>query len=221
MRCLNMYGRRGASPIAANTERMMEFEAVIRTLADTRGVDDWVLRETRDEEVQAYVAGDRTETIRRMEAVRWGGTVLNDHGGKRGMAAFHLTDGGDPPARVLADAVTMASLSDNPPFRLPAPGAYPAVEGVDADIARDPREALEVLLKQLGKGNLGAGVRLSSAEVFVRRRRTRIANSRGVRGEREGTEVYVEAVLTAAAGGEEAEHFYSQRFRRVVDASLG
>ncbi|MEK7866105.1 MAG: hypothetical protein AAB434_05435 [Planctomycetota bacterium] len=199
----------------------MDLDAVVRTLAETRGVDDWVLRETRDEEVQAYVAGDRTETVRRIEAVRWGGTVLNDHGGKRGMAAFHLTDGGDPPGRVLADAVTMAALSDNPPFRLPAPAACPAVECVDADIARDPREALEVLLKQLRKGNLGAGVRLSSAEVFVKRRRTTIANSRGVRVEREGTEVYVEAVLTASAGAEEAEHFYAQRFRRVADASLG
>ncbi len=199
----------------------MELDAVIRSLTETRGVDDWVLRETRDDEVQAYVAGDRTETVRRIEATRWGGTVLNDHAGKRGMAAFHLTDGGDPPARVLADAVTMASLSNNPPFRLPAPAAYPTVEGVDADVARDPRGALETLLAQLRKGNLGTGVRLSSAEVFVRRRRTTIANSRGLRGEREGTEVYVEAVLTAAARGEEAEHFYAQRFRRVADASLG
>ncbi len=198
----------------------MDLESIVSTLSQTRGVDDWVVREVHEEETQAYVAGERTETVRGLNATRWGGTVLNDHGGKRGMAAFHLAGGADP-ARVLADAVTMASLSNNTPFRLPAPGSYPAVESVDPDIARDPHEALATLQKQLRKGNLGAGVRLSSAELFVRRRRTRIANSRGVRGEREGTEVYVEAVLTAAAGGAEAEHFFAQRFRRVADASLG
>jgi len=208
----------------------LEFlEQVMARLAQTAGVDDWLARQVEMTEHQFYLIGDVPESVRTVHTTRLEVTVYNDHPPRRatgepvrGSAQVTLlpADLPDLEAR-LRDAVFMASLADNPRFSLPGPAEMPAVETADPALLADPSE----MSRQVGTALRRAvaaepGVRLSSAEVFIRERRLALRNSRGAAGLHHGTNLVLDLVLMAGAGPAEAERHIAVRRRRRADLDI-
>jgi predicted Zn-dependent protease len=210
-------------------------EALGAALAATSGADDWQVETLRDEEAQIYLIGDRVEAVRTVTNERARVTIHNDHTPRdsgmgeraRGMTTVTLlaSDASDPArlAQRLSDAVTVASLTDNPPFGLPEPPAqgYPSVQTVDPALEGDVGAALQETMARLrAAAAREQNVRLSSAELFVTQTARTLRNSRGVAGESLGTRVMLDFVLIArGAGGREAE-FHGEFTRRRLEDLL-
>jgi PmbA protein len=204
-------------------------------LAATPNADDWQCTIQRDEEAQLYLIGERVEARRRVVNERARIVLYNDHAGHgpddasrmRGVTALSLlaSDLADPQrleAR-LRDAVTMASLTDNPYFPLPGRPAqgFPRVETSDPALA-DGMDALDAALEDARLRLEQAvaqqpGIRLSSAELYATRTTHTLRNSRDLAGSYQGTHVSLDLVLFARAGNREAEMHVEAARRRLED----
>lgn len=118
-------------------------ENVAAALAATSGADDWQVELLHDDEAQLYLIGNQVESQRAVTNERALVTVYNDHapahalaegsGLSRGFTTLTLLTSDLAEGRLtarLGDAVTMARLTDNPPFGLADAsfGGYPEVE---------------------------------------------------------------------------------------------
>lgn len=208
-------------------------EAIAGALAATPGVDDWQVEVSRDEEQQIYLIGDRVESRRTVTGERARVTIHNDHRvGEgplvRGITTLTLLAGDvadrDTLARRLRDAVTIASLTNNPPFSLPdAPGArgFSAVQTVDPAFDGDVAGALDTALQRLRASVANwSKVQLSSAELYATRTRRSLHTSRGLSAASEETRVYLDFVLIARRDGHEAEFHAELARRRFADLMI-
>ncbi|WIG61463.1 MAG: diguanylate cyclase/phosphodiesterase (GGDEF & EAL domains) with PAS/PAC sensor(s) [Ktedonobacterales bacterium] len=195
-------------------------------VAATPGVSDWQIDTIHDEEAQLYLIGDRTEARRDVTNERARVTLYNDHpaqageGQARGATTltFLASDIAHPDllAARLNDGVTIASLTDNPPYTLPQPaaGGYPRVETQDPALQGEMDAALATVMARLQAAVAGErNVRLSSAELYATRTSATLRNSRGISAASQGTRVMLDFVLIASAGGREAE-FHGEFYRR-------
>lgn len=205
---------------------ILQPDAIAAALATTPGVDDWQIEVLCDDEQQIYLIGERVESRRSVTGERARVTLHNDHRVGDGPLARGVTTltllAGDVAdtgalARRLHDAVTIASLTNNPPFSLPdVPGArgFPAVQTVDAAFDGDVAGALDHALQRLRASVANwSGVRLSSAELYATRTRRILRNSRGLNAADDGTRVYLDFALIAHQDGQEAE-FHAELVRR-------
>lgn len=211
----------------------IQLDAIAGALAATPGVDDWQIELLSDEEQQIYLIGDRVESRRTVSGERARVTIHNDHGVgdgtlARGVTTLTLLAGdvadGAALSRRLRDAVTIASLTNNPPFSLPdVPGThgFPAVQTVDTVFDGDVAGALEQAIHRLraSVANWGS-VQLSSAELYATRMRRILRTSRGFSGADEGTRVYLDCVLIARQDGRDAEFHAGLARRRFADLMI-
>lgn len=201
---------------------MDAFDHLVRVLGRTRGLSDWRVRRRTDRQTHLYVVGTRRDALRTVDGDRFDVTVYVDHDRKRGSSTLTLfpRDADEWAARIGA-ATERARLQSNPPFELPGRARYRRVALVDATIRDRPSErASDVAGRVVGLVAREAGVRLSSAEVFLTYAETRFANSRGAEGAYDETEAGIELVVLAGEGlsGSEALEEYGRR--RVGDLAL-
>lgn len=210
-------------------------EAIGEALAATPGADAWQVDVARDEETQVYVIGDRTEARRVVTNERALVTIHNLHsphnpnlsGPMLGNTRLTLLAGDVASASGfqdrLRDAVTMASLTDNPPYELPKrpEAGFPSVETADTAIEGEGGTALDELIGRLRRAAAGwSSVRLSSAELMVTRTSRSLRNSRGLTGFALGTDVFLDFVLIAREGEQEAEFHAELSRRRLADLNI-
>lgn len=210
-------------------------EAIGGALDAIDGADAWQVDVLRDEETQVYVIGDRTESRREVTNERAHVTIHNLHaphkaglfGPMLGNTELTLLPGDVTDATsldgLLRDAVMIASMTDNPPYELPAPasGALPAVEILDPALDGDPSFALDDTMRRLRAVVAGwSSVRLSSAELMVTRASRATRNSRGTAGFERGTTAFLDFVLIAREGEREAEFHAEMQRRRLADLMI-
>jgi PmbA protein len=203
-------------------------------LAATPGAHDWQIDLRAEREAQLYLIGRQVEERRTVINTQAIITLYNDHpprtGGDtpmRGSARLTLTS---PelanPAQIAArlqEAVAIAGLTDNLPFALPGQlaGGFPAIPVADPALSGDLGLALEAARERLEASMAGQReVRLASAELYATRGHRTLENSRGLRGAYEGTRLYLDLVLIASGGIEEAEHHIDMSRRRLDDLNF-
>ncbi|HLZ21682.1 MAG TPA: metallopeptidase TldD-related protein [Ktedonobacterales bacterium] len=210
-------------------------EILGEALAATDGADAWQVDMLRNEETQVYVIGDQTESRREVTNERARVIIHNLHaphnpnlsGPMLGNTELTLlssdTGGTKQLAARLSDAVAMASLTDNPPYELPARSGkgFPAVETMDPTLANTVSAALEETIRRLRNAVAGwSSVRLSSAELMAARTARSMRNSRGLTGFELGTDVFLDFVLIAHEGEREAEFHAELHRRRLSDLNI-
>jgi PmbA protein len=202
---------------------------IVQALRKTEGAHDWLVRHVRTSSTQHYVIGSRLENRRQVSSEKAVVTVMNDHrpaagnGDRmRGEADVTILPTDLPYlAQKLADAVFMASLTNNPAYGPPGPAEYAEVELADPEMHRDPARVAERLVDELA-GALAdeQSVRLSSAEVFVEESQVAIENSRGVQGQETHTDLLLDYVLLAASRTDEMEAHIAFERRRAADLDV-
>lgn len=138
----------------------------------------------------------------------------------RGEATFivHQQDSDTAIARKLEEAVFMAGLTSNPPFGLPGPADYPAVEVLDPRLVEEPQGVLDELREQLiAAASREPQVRLSSGEFFLDVGESELRNSRGIKALVQSSRALFDFVIISNDGGNESEMHVAQQRRRVAD----
>jgi PmbA protein len=211
-------------------------ETIADALADTPGADDWQVELLQDNEAQLYVIGNKLESRRSVTNERAVVTIYNDHtpavqseGGPMTVRGFTTrtllaSDLGQEQLKAsLSDGVTMAALTDNPPFGLPEASSanYSRVLTQDPLLANDPEAALEDGLARVTRAVSNFGnVRLSSAELFTTRTSHSLRNSRNLTAASQSTQVFLDFVLIAKEDGQEAEFHAELNRRRMSDLMI-
>jgi predicted Zn-dependent protease len=196
-------------------------------LARHPGIHDWTVRRRLARGAQVYLVGGAVESVRSVEREAYEVELFNDHDveGERRRGSVTV-----PLARadlgrlcgILDDAVAMAALVHNPPWSLPEPAPYPDValadpELIDGDTAAIASGAAEEI--RAAAEQAPAGVRLSSAELFLTATDEEIASSRGIHGQATSTRALMELTLLAD-GEQEAEFFRVAEARRLADVGV-
>ena len=197
------------------------------------GIDDWTIRLERSRGVQIYLAGTDVESVRQVSREAYEVEVFNDHSGAgggremaRGSATIPLAaiDLARLPA-ILDDAVTMASLINNPPWTLAGAATIPEVPLADPrlmDAAAATAAGLEAAdrIRELTERERASGVRLSGAELFLTHYEDELLNSRGASGSSTATRVLMEITLLARGTQDETEYFRQAEARRLDDLGI-
>ncbi|MDH7487218.1 MAG: metallopeptidase TldD-related protein [Anaerolineae bacterium] len=200
-------------------------EQIIRHLQAHTAVHDWQVELNHKRSHQLFLVGERVESERSVETVRARVRIYNDHPGPegdlaRGEASFVVLPQDDDTAiaRKLEEAVFMAGLVSNPPFGLPGPADYPAVEVLDPRLAEEPRAVLDELRGQLiAAASRQPQVRLSSSECFLEVGESELRNSRGVQAAVRSSQALFDFVLISSDGANESEMHTAQQRRRAAD----
>jgi predicted Zn-dependent protease len=231
-------GNRSIPPMEDTDGRSGEaIDTIADALAQTPGADDWQVELLQENEAQLYVIGNQVESQRTVTNERAVVTIYNDH-----TPAVQAEGGGPPTARgfttrtllasdldrgqlisSLSDGVTMATLTDNPPFDLPeaSSGNYPSVLTQDPLLANDLEATLDDGLARVARAVSNFGnVRLSSAELFTTRTSRSLRNSRQLTATSQGTQVFLDFVLIAEEDGKEAEFHAELARRRMSDLMI-
>jgi len=191
-------------------------------LNQTSGIADWTATRFRVQEAQRYLIGNRTESVRLVNRAETSIVIYVDHDGQRGRARLALM-GSDSELTVdvIERSVFAAGLQSNPPFSLPPPGNYPAVELADPVLTRDAQGAMAELEKELLKAVAKEpGVKLSAAEFFVEYGEVELASSLGADTSKTETSLNLELVLLAGEGDKEAESYGAYTVRRLTDLPI-
>lgn len=192
-------------------------ERVKAAIAALSGVDDWLLRETDREARERFYAGGRLDMARGSRVRECAVTLHSDDEGPagkaRGSASCVIRAGMSAAeiARSLELCRLAASLSRGPWFPLiegkgAGPGYPPPALG--AGKMEDWAERFSGAFLSGGAGKpSGETARLNSLELFVRRERVRVLNSRGVDESYEAADAYCEYIVQAEGEKEEIELF--------------
>lgn len=199
------------------------------------GIHDWTLRLERTRGVQIYLAGADIESVRQVSREAYEVEVFNDHPAPARSSASEMARGGAtiPLARVdldhlpaiLDDAVTMASLINNPPWSLAGAAEMPDVVLSDPRLveAGDATAAgLEAAdqIRELAERERASGVRLSGAELFLTYYEAELANSQGAAASASSTRIMMELTLLARGTQDETEYFRQVEARQLADLQL-
>jgi PmbA protein len=210
-------------------------QRIIDALLAQPGIDDWTVRLERTRGVQIYLAGTEIESIREVAREAYEVEVFNDHAAATGESGSEMSRGSAiiPLARVdlgrlpgiLEDAVTMASLVNNPPWSLAGPAAMPEVLLADprlVDAADATAAGLEAAdqIRELTERERASGVRLSGAELFLTSYEAELANSQGAEGSATSTRILMEITLLARDNRDETEYFRQAEARQLADLHL-
>jgi PmbA protein len=204
-------------------------EQAVEILRKRHDVHDWVARHIHASSTQYYVIGRYPESRRTVTSERVVVTVMNDHppanGDQalvRGAAEVTLLS---PDAKHVEEqvdrAVSMAALTDNPPYGLPPPSEYPTVDLVDSEMQDRPWEVAEHMVRELGDALAAEeDTRLSSAEVFVNESSVVLLNSTGASGTQTKTQLLLDFVLLASRSDKEMESHSAFTRRRAADLKV-
>lgn len=216
------------------TERLESTASLLAdAMRETPGIDAWQALLSHREEAQVYRIGESTEEARRTVVSADTAVTLynlhpphaaNDTAPALGATSFSispemLTNPAQLRAR-LTEGAQMASLTDNPPFTLPAEpaGGFPVVEAEDIGLSASLLAAADRLGEQIRAAVQAApGVRLGSAEIYATRSQHVFANSRGLRASKRETSAFLDLALLAGEGEKSAEYHTELRRRRLSD----
>ena len=199
------------------------------------GIHDWTLRLERTRGVQIYLVGTDVESVRQVTREAYEVEVFNDHPAPAGANGPELARGGatiplarvdlDRLPRILDDAVTMASLINNPPWSLAGPAAMPDVALADprlveaADATAAGLDAAD-RIRDLAERERASGVRLSGAELFLTYYESELTNSQGAEASSTSTRILMEVTLLARGTQDETEYFRQAESRQLADLEL-
>ena len=211
-------------------------QRILDALRSHAGIHDWTLRLERTRGVQIYLAGNDIESIRQVSREAYEVEVFNDHPAPGGATADAETARGGatiPLARVdlarlpaiLDDAVTMASLINNPPWTLPEVATFPDIALADPRLHEAPAATAAGLeaanqIRELAERERASGIRLSGAELFLTYYEEELANSRGLSATSQATRVLMEITLLARGTEDETEYFRQAEARRLADLGI-
>ena len=216
------------------TERLESTASLLaEATGETPGVNAWQALISHREEAQVYRIGESIEEARRTVVSEDTEVTLYNlhppHAASESAPALGATtftissETLANPTQLrarLAEGAQMASLTDNPPFTLPAAPAegFPEVEAEDIGMSAKLLEAAERLGDQIRAAVRAApGVRLGSAEIFASRSRHVFANSQGLRASKRETGAFLDLALLAGEGENIAEFHTELRRRRLSD----
>ena len=210
-------------------------QRIVDALRAHPGIDDWILRLERTRGVQVYLAGSDVESVRQVSREAYEVEVFNDHPAPPGSDGSETARGGatiplarvdlDNLPRILDDAVTMASLINNPPWSLAGAAAMPDVALADprlveaADATAAGLEAADQI-RELVKRERASGVRLSGAELFLTYYDAELVNSQGAEASSTSTRILMEVTLLARGTEDETEYFRQAESRQLADLEL-
>jgi len=188
----------------------------IKSSLDKRNLFGWQIIEVEKNSRQSFLALGERECSRHVHTLHYDVSIyaVREEGGKKvlGTAVFKL--GPESLSRLektLDEALYSAGLVSNQVFELPEAGqVYPAVEMLDPALNEKTLEECEERARAAVAKE--KGVRLSSAEFFTDRIKTRILNSKGLDAAQEGSILEWEIILLAKNSGEERE--FISRFKR-------
>ncbi len=208
---------------------------IIDALRAHPGIDDWTVRLERTRGVQIYLAGAHVESVRQVSREAYEVEVLRDHPAPVGAEGSEMARGGatiplsradlDRLPQILDDAVTMATLVNNPPWSLASAAPMPEVDLADprlVDAADATAAGLEAAdqIRELAEGERASGVRLSGAELFLTYYEAELANSQGAEASATSTRILMEMTLLARGTEDETEYFRTVEARRLADLGL-
>ena len=210
-------------------------QRIVDALRAHQGIDDWILRLERTRGVQVYLAGSDIESVRQVSREAYEVEVFNDHAAPPGTDGPDTARGGatiplarvdlDNLSHILDDAVTMASLINNPPWSLAGAAAMPDVALADprlveaADATAAGLEAADQI-RELAERERASGVRLSGAELFLTYYDAELVNSQGAEASSTSTRILMEVTLLARGTEDETEYFRQAESRQLADLEL-
>jgi len=193
---------------------------VIKEKLDShRDISQWVVRGLQEREEQFFATGIEAEERRTVLSRNISVEIYHIEGKFQGHSSFtlspHEIDLLDE--RIERALLFCRKLIHNRLFFMPSPRKYPPLRMVDRGLHRDASGAIESLWEPMRL--LFACDRkhkLSTAEIFITSAEHYLRNSRGCAGRYESTRLFLDFVITASSGEEEAESHgeYVVRFRK-------
>lgn len=192
-------------------------------------VAQWSILHEQKREWQHYIIQQKPEATREVMQEYYKVMLYHRHphpsgtGTAMGAASITLTEADLPNLSTkIAEGLLAASLTNNEPWSLPKPAPFPNVPLADEETLKNPFGALETFTADLYQAvEQEPSVRLSAAEMFFEETVSRIYNHEGVNGEQHTTSFLIEVVLLAAAEeGEETEHWFIDKRRRIQDLNI-
>jgi predicted Zn-dependent protease len=116
-----------------------------------------------------------------------------------------------------------AQLAGNPYFELPEPPKddYKDAQAADPDILADLDAAHQVLMSRIDKQTQQlSGVIVNSAELFTNKHTQLLMSSKGIRAEKDTTDIYFEVAMEKAPGPNDQEVLKYWHFIGMADATL-
>ena len=199
---------------------------IVRVLNSLK-LDGWTLLVQEEERSALYLTkGEQVETSIDSKRVSADVTVCKRYGKEVGDARFTLFSDDEQELRAkVREALVICAAARKPWYPLAKRQAYAKVELADPKILHAFRsgKAAAVNLGLWSRIRSAArkerGAVLNAAELHLSRTRSSVANSEGVAGASERTELFVDAVLTSFRGRqrEEQEFHATKRVNRLSD----
>lgn len=126
----------------------------------------------------------------------------------------------------IREAMAICQNTQKRQYDLPSPKAPPAIPLADPEIVAAfkkgvlDRKLLAIADQVREEFSHKHGFKLNGMELLASHDTTAIYNSKGMRVVREGTDVYLEMVITAVIGEKEQEYLPSLRVRRLRDLDI-
>ena len=219
------YGRR--TIFTPESEVGMNIDTIAEMLNNHVGLSAWQIRRSRSRSNQLYLIGHDTESKRTVDIDRYAITVFveREAEGRKVLGESEcLYTPGDELKTKIEQSAAMAALVANEPFMLPEAGQkYELPDTVDLEI-KERSDAVIDRIKDDIFSAVGSekGVCLSAAEIYANHQDITVLNSRGLRVEREETEIYAEfAVLAGRDRCEEVEAGSASRARFYNKLKIG
>jgi predicted Zn-dependent protease len=193
-------------------------EGVKKKLAGRKDISEWILREERQQGFQIYLARGDTESIRKVEDHFVLITVIHADGKRAGWTPVrvyrHELDRLDA---YLDEAVQIASMAQNHPFRLPLAETYPDVPLADDTILEQMEEAATRVQEEMVEAStaLPEAAEITGAEIHLVRNEKRLILSNGSGHEHVETRVVFDCPVIATRKEGESERWLSFEGRRV------
>lgn len=199
------YGRRAIFTPESEVG-MIIIDSIAEILNSHSALSAWQIRRTASRSNQLYLIGHDTESKRSVETDRFTINVFVEREieGKKVMGESEcLYIPGEDLKTKIEQSAAMAALVVNEPFTLPEAGQeYEQPETVDPEIKERPGDVISRIKDDIFSAvDSEKGLCLSAAEIYASHQEITLLNSRGLRVEREETEIYVEFVLLAGRDG--------------------
>lgn len=188
----------------------------------------WKISHTQTKRTNLYrTKGHQTESIlfSHRDAVRV--TLYKRFGDKLGECAFPLINADKKEiARRIADALVVCHHTQKQVYTLPEKAAIPRVALADPEIVNGIKHGvidkkLLAIAEQVKKEfDHQHDVKLNGMELLAAHTKTLVINSNGLHATMEGTDVYLEMVVTSFIGEKEQEYLPSLRLRRLRDLDV-
>ncbi|MGD9091932.1 MAG: metallopeptidase TldD-related protein [Anaerolineales bacterium] len=200
-------------------------QEIIKTLKENPEILDWSIRRISSREGQSFYLPSGLETERLVEREHYDIDLLKENRDSNGASRCGRGNTtllvGDEVGSGVREALLRAGMVNNPLYRFPKPSDPPKVALVDEALLGDRFAAMDDVYENLlNEVNKYPGVRMTSAELFLKQKNTTLVNSRGLEAEQNETQIYLEYVLITGGDGDKVESFVALKRKRIADLNL-